>query len=97
MTDKAITDLARSIHAFHEKAITIMKRDVAPEIDWVVRTKQKDFMAIERILDILLNLAFDAEILRLFKKLCRYYFTINPQATAEYIDMYRELWDSDGG
>jgi len=33
--------------------------------------------------------------MRFQKKLCRYYFHINPTATVEYINAYRELWDSD--
>jgi len=33
--------------------------------------------------------------LRLYKKLCRYYFHINPNATVKYVDAYRELCDSE--
>jgi hypothetical protein len=34
-------------------------------------------------------------MLLLYKKLCRYYWKINPQATADYINYYREMWDND--
>ena len=32
--------------------------------------------------------------LALFKRLCRYYFYIDPAATAEYICIYRDLYDN---
>lgn len=28
-----------------------------------------------------------------YKRLCRHYFTINPQATVDYVHAYREMWD----
>ena len=31
----------------------------------------------------------------LFKKLCRYYWDIDPIATAGHINAYRDMWDSD--
>jgi hypothetical protein len=33
--------------------------------------------------------------LALYKKLCRYYYTLNPAATADYVNYYREIWDTD--
>jgi hypothetical protein len=35
-------------------------------------------VTIERVLDTLLNFAFNEDVLALFKKLCRYYFTLLP-------------------
>jgi len=35
------------------------------------------------------------EGLVLFKRLCRYYYAINPQVTVEYIGIYRDLYDSE--
>ena len=34
-------------------------------------------------------------ILQLYKKLCRHYYYINPAATADYVNIYREMWDSE--
>jgi len=34
-------------------------------------------------------------VLIVFKKLCRYYYNIDPQATAEQVQFYRELWDNE--
>jgi hypothetical protein len=34
--------------------------------------------------------------LSLYKKLCRYYFAIDPEATVSYVNAYREMWDQKG-
>jgi len=47
------------------------------------------------LLDGILDFCFDADMLLLYKKLCRYYFNIDPVATVSYINFYREMWDSD--
>ncbi len=39
---------------------------------------------------------FDSAMLRLYKKLCRYYFKIDPEATASYVYAYRDMWDEKG-
>jgi hypothetical protein len=64
-------------------------------VDNIVTKKSTDQNRIEHTLDGMLDFCFDANMLLLFKKLCRYYFTINPQATTSYINIYREMWDSD--
>ncbi len=46
------------------------------------------------MLDILLFYENDDSLL-LFKKLYKYYFTINPQVTAQYINYYREQNESE--
>ena len=43
----------------------------------------------------MLDFAYNEKILALYRKLCRYYFDINPQATAEYIQSYKEMYDED--
>jgi len=65
------------------------------EIDSIITSKATNVKDIERILDSLLGICYDSNILKLFKKLCRYYYYIDKQAVAEYVEMYREMWDSD--
>jgi len=43
----------------------------------------------------MLDYCFDDEMLLLYKKLARYYFTINPQGTANYINYYRERYEDE--
>lgn len=55
----------------------------------------KDPKRIEWLLSCMLDFGFDDRILVLFKKLCRYYYAIDPEATASYVYSYREMWDKD--
>ena len=64
-------------------------------VENIIISKTTDQNRIEHTLDGILDFCFDADMLLLFKKLCRYYFTINTQATAFYINTYREMWDND--
>jgi hypothetical protein len=41
----------------------------------------------------MLDFCFDDEMLVFYKKLCRYYIDIDPDATASYVHAYREMWD----
>lgn len=66
-----------------------------PEVDQIIREKSKDEDRIERALDYILTGAFHEETLQVFKKLCRYYYTINPSATVRHINYYREMWNSE--
>jgi len=66
-----------------------------PEVERIIETKDQNKNTIEHTLDTLLEVAFDDNILLLLKKLCRYYDTIDPQATAECIFCYRDMWESD--
>lgn len=63
------------------------------EVDSILRDKCRDPQHIERLLDGMIGFCFDDGILRLFKKLCRYYFKIDSVATASYVHTYREMWD----
>lgn len=76
-----------------------LARQAIPEysvlVENIIIAKTTDQNRIEHTLDGILDFCFDADMLLLFKKLCRYYYTINPQATASYINIYREMWDTD--
>jgi hypothetical protein len=43
----------------------------------------------------MLDFCFDDEMLVLYKNLCRYYFNIDPAATASYVHFYREMWENE--
>ena len=61
----------------------------------VIRRQSKDAKEIENLLDYMLGFADNEKILALYRTLCRYYLDINPQATAEYIQFYKEMYDAD--
>ncbi len=88
---ESIRGIASSLHAINQKAVT----EYTPVVETILRSPIPDTRQIERTLDDLLDFCGYEPALRLYKKLCRYYFDINPTATVEYIEAYRELWDSD--
>jgi hypothetical protein len=68
----------------------------ALEVESILRSQSRDPRQIERLLDGMLDFCFDPAMLGLYKKLCRYYFEIDPEATASYVYAYREMWDEEG-
>ena len=61
-------------------------------VDDIIIWNCKDENHIELTLDRLLDFCFDDENLLLYKKLCRYYLTINPIATEDYVKFYFEIY-----
>lgn len=90
--------LDQNIKTLAEKMQELTKtahRQYVTETDEVISSKITDPKHIENLMDNLIDFCFDDAVLMQFKKLCRYYYKINPPATAEYIQFYRELWDND--
>ena len=52
------------------------------EVETLLRDQCRDPQRIEHLLGGMLDFCFDDEMLRLYKNLCRYYFKIDPVATA---------------
>lgn len=69
--------------------------EYSAEVNKIIDSKITTHNQIENLLDKMLVFCLDDEMLSLFKKLCRYYYKINPQITAEYINIYREIWDNE--
>jgi len=88
MLDK-IRPLASQIQALYQQAYI----SYVPQVEYLISHGVKDDKEIQRLLDALLDFCGDENVLLLYKKLCRYYWDINPQATADYINIYRETWD----
>lgn len=70
------------------------EQQYSAEVEAILRTQNGDSHLIERCLDGMLDFCFDDEMLMLYKKLCRYYYDIDPDATVSYVNFYREMWDS---
>jgi len=71
------------------------EKQYALEVEDILRTQCRDPQSIEHQLDGMLDFGFDAAMVRLYKKLCRYYFEIDPRATASYVYAYRDMWDEE--
>jgi len=95
MDEKEIKELGNAIVTLQREAVRQTLLYWKPEAEKIISTNSKDINAIEHTLDALCEAAFDDEVLIVFKKLCRYYYDIDPQATVEQIQFYREMWDSD--
>ena len=79
------------LQALHQQAVETL----APTVQDILRSGSRDAQRIEHTLDQLLNHACLPEGLTLFEALCRHYWTLDPQATASYVNTYREMWDGD--
>jgi hypothetical protein len=88
---KGFTPIVASMKQIAEEAVKIY----APQVEAIIKTQSTDNQRIEKLLDGMLDFCFADKMLWHFKKLCRYYYTINPQATAEYILTYKDLWENE--
>lgn len=96
--DAGHDDSLHSLRGLAEQMRAISQQAVAqytPVVETILRTRSRDVNHIELTLDYLLGFCHSAPVLALFKQLCRYYWTIDPAATASQIHAYREMWDSD--
>ncbi|GEM_PF-2027559 len=87
----SIMTLVATVNELHRQMAAIC----APIVHELILTRSQDVQKIEETLDRLLGSACIPEGLRLFKSLCRYYYDLNPAATATYVHAYREMWDSE--
>ena len=90
-TSKGIIGLVGAVHDLQERA----SKEYKPVVDDILRTRSQDIRHIEHTLDGLLDFCGHEPVLQLYKKLCRHYWEIDPAATADYVNAYREYWDSD--
>jgi len=67
-----------------------------PLVDNLIATKNTDVNHICLTLDYMLGFCYDDNMLLLYRRLCRYLFDIDPQATASYIEAFRDMWDEEG-
>ncbi len=98
MDDEKYEGLESSIRKIAEASEPLFRQaelEYTPLVDSLIRRQCKDSKEIEQLLDGLLNFASDERMLNLFRKLCQYYYSIDPMITAEYINIYRKMWDSE--
>jgi hypothetical protein len=88
MTDN-LDQLAGHMVALFRQAVPLARA----EVDAIIQNGERDTQHIEHQLDHMLGFCCDPEMLVVFKRLCRYYFDINPVAAIEHVQAYREMWD----
>ena len=95
MEKQELYDMCKSIIDLNKQRYVIIK----DEIEDIIRNNISDNMQIERKLDEMLDILLfyeTNESLLTFRKLCKYYFYINPQATVDYINYYRKQNNPEG-
>ena len=90
LTDN-IREIAKELQTIYSQAETYYTSVVHD----VICRQSKDTKEIEHLLNYMLDFAENEKILTSYRKLCRYYLDINPQATAKYIQSYKEMYDAD--
>ena len=97
--DPQMDDLVQSIGTLARAGSRLARqaeKKYAPEVEDVLRTRCRDSRRIEHLLDGILDFGFDEAMVGLYKRLCRYYFDIDPAATVSYVHAYRDMWDEEG-
>lgn len=86
---RQIGELAKGVQKLAQLALAQYSDDV----ESILAAQSRDSIRIERCLDGMLDFCFDDGVLAIYKKICRYYFDIDPKATVSCVQAYREMWD----
>lgn len=95
MEKQELYDMCKTIIDLNKQKYVIAKT----EIEKIIRDKVKDERYIQRKLDEMLDILLfyeNDDSLLLFRRFCKYYFSINPVVTVQYITYYREQNDPEG-
>lgn len=95
MEKHELYDMCKTIIDLNKQKYLIVK----DEIEKIIRDNVKDERYIERKLDEMLDILLfyeNDDSLLLFRRFCKYYFSINPLVTAQYINYYRKQNDPEG-
>lgn len=98
-TKPKLDDLVQSIGEIamaRDQIARQAEKQYALEVEHILKTQCRNPRQIEHLLDGMLDFCFNPAMLYLYKKLCRYYFEIDREATASYVYAYREMWDEEG-
>jgi hypothetical protein len=71
------------------------REQYVPLVYNIIDNNLKDDNEIQRILDGVLDFCYDEKMLLLYRRLCKYYYDINPIVTIDYIGFYREMYDEE--
>ena len=86
-----IQNITQQLKTLAKQALPIYTQ----KVEAIINNEIQDHNRIELTFDYMLDFCYDDEMLLLYKKLARYYFTINPQGTANYINYYRERYEDE--
>lgn len=84
----SISEIAKASDRIASRAVF----EYSIEVDNIIGSVSIDENYIENTLDRMLDFCFDDKMDQPYKKLCRYYFKINPKAVEFYVNQYKEMW-----
>ena len=98
-SSKNENDLFQEVSSMIESIQPLVRQNLSlltNQVGVLIKGRERDDDRIQRLLDSLLDYAgMCDEGIVLFKRLCRYYYDINPQVNADYIGIYRDLYGSE--
>jgi hypothetical protein len=89
--------MTNSLHPLAGQMVALFRQAVPlanAEVDAIIQSGAQGTNRIEHQLDHMLGLCCDPDMLLAFKRLCRYYYGMDPVAAAGYVQAYREMWDT---
>jgi uncharacterized protein with von Willebrand factor type A (vWA) domain len=86
---ESVSSLASSFAELNRQAV----REYTPLVEGLLRSESRDAHQIETTLDGLLDFCGDDTALLLYRRLCRYYYGLDPAAAVHYVHSYRERWE----
>ena len=95
MEKQELYDMCKTIIDLNKQKYEVIK----DEIEKIIRDNIKDERYIQRKLDEMLDILLfyeNDDSLLLFRRLCKYYFSINPIVATQYINYYKEQNDPEG-
>jgi len=88
---ESLRELASTIVDAHERMAAAWE----PIVQGYISSHSTDVNAMQLTLDYLLGCACQAQGLALYRRLCRYLWSVDPAAAAYAVNAYREMWDPD--
>lgn len=86
---KDVSEIAKNLQGLSKQAL----KEYSLIVNQIIKSKNRNTNEIEHALDGLVSICGYEPAVKVFKKLCRYYWTIDQNATADYVKIYREMWD----
>ncbi len=90
-----IEDFRQLIESHNELAAKALIQ-YQPIVEEYIDGHCKDSSKIAYTLDFMLDFCFDTNMLQLYRKLCSYLYSFDPEAAFFYANAYREMWDEEG-
>lgn len=92
---KGIMEIAERLNVLQKQAVdqTLMAYEL--EVQDIILSADANISRIERVLDALLDVAFDERVLTAYKKLCSHLYSIDESAAVFYVNSYRKMWEEE--